>query len=563
MQELIWYVSERLDTANSVGVQELILTVDKCLGLSQTVMTNRTDIRFRHTTIRKESLSVVFCTAPDDPILEVHHRTLVGRHAYFSLLIMVNIVDDFQVAQRVMSVSFKRNFQNSLLYYKSSNRTNALFSYLYYPEFHYVNYTNFFEALNKVLRKHLAGGVDLQGYKMYTPLAQGLPHVFSYKNKRAQIVWGGSGYNLLKLFADYCNATLVCFEMPKDHLGGNVIDMKAALDLIRHKKVDVLAQAYALFKADEELGKSYPLMVVRWCLMVPIWNSVSTMYYPLQPFDGLVWFGIIFTFVSLLLIRSLWRYWLGRNLSDGVLECVCWSIGFSTPQSINAPSIFDFFMFTTIFFYGFFLTANYTSLLGSILTVTLFRAQINTMDDLIASNISVMIINYELEFLRSGGDELPANFSRLLLPVDPATYSQHQVQFNMSFAYFITEEKWRFLNLQQQYLKQRLFKLSDICFGSYHLTYPLQPDSFLHRNLAYFIYRIHSSGLFYHYERTAFDYAVHAGLVERTRDNPEFIAADMQHLLVVFAMLCVMLTASFFILAVELAVYRLCRRRII
>lgn len=78
--------------------------------------------------------------------------------------------------------------------------------------------------------------------------------------------------------------------MPPDSLGGQVINMKDALQLIRERKMEFCAHAYALFMSDEELEKSYPLLVVQWCLMVPLYNSVSTYFYPLQPFDWNVWF---------------------------------------------------------------------------------------------------------------------------------------------------------------------------------------------------------------------------------------------------------------------------------
>ncbi|XP_039954289.1 uncharacterized protein LOC120770773 [Bactrocera tryoni] len=566
MQEIIWYVSESIDATNSVAVQELIISLDKCLGFTQTVITNNTDIRLIKSENRKNGLNVVFCTAADDPIIQVYDRTALGRHMYFGLMIMMNIVEDFSVAEQLLLELHARNLINTMLYYYSSNRTNEIFAYSLYPEYHLENRSNFLEYVTETFKKVVAGGVDMLGYKLYTPLRQDLPHVFSYKNSTRQTNWRGSAYNLLKLFTDYGNASLVRYEMPKDHLGGNVVDMKAALDLIRGKKVDILAHAYALFKEDDELGKSYPLMVVRWCLMVPIWNSVSTMYYPLEPFDDLVWFIIVGVFFALVSVKCLWCCWqsthqLAKRLSDTVLECFCLSIGIGTPNYFGAPTLLDFLIFTTIYFYGFFLTANYTSLLGSIFTVTLFRAQINTMDDLIETNISVMIIDYELEFLLSEGDELPANFSRLLLPVDPATFAQHQLQLNTSFAYFITEEKWNFLALQQKYLKRRLFKFTDICFGSYHLAYPLQPDSFLYRNLEYFIYRMHSSGMLGHYQSTAFDYAVHARLVRRLADNTEFTSAGMQHLLVIFLLLLTMCCISFCVFVGELINVRLLRGR--
>ncbi|XP_036334740.1 uncharacterized protein LOC118745322 [Rhagoletis pomonella] len=530
VQELIWYVSERMNTANSAGVQELFISLRACLGVTQTILSNRTDVRFIQTENRKNSLSVVFATSPEDPILYVHALTLLGRRMYFGLVIMMNAVDSFGVVEQLLLGLRSRNLQSTLLYYYTTNQTNEIFGNTIYPELKFVNRSDYYEYLQRSLSTIVTGHINLEGYKLYTPLRQDLPHVFSYLNASAHVNWRGSAYNLLREFTAYCNATLVNYAMSKDRLGGDVIDMKAALDLIRSGKIDLIAHAYALFKSDDELSASYPLMVVRWCLMVPIWNSVTTMFYPLEPFDELTWLGILCVFGVLVVVKYLWCFLLGSHqfapsIRHNILWSFCQSIGVSTPQPHGAPSVVDFFFCTTIFFYGFFLTANYTSLLGSIFTVTLFRAQINTMDDIIRLNLSVMIIDYELEFLRSSGEELPENFTRLILPVDPATFSKHQVQLNSSFAYFVTEEKWHFLKLQQKYLKQGLFKFTDICFGSYHLTYPMQADSFLYRNLEYYIYRMHSSGMLSHYESTDFDYAVEAGLVKRFADTTEYTSA--------------------------------------
>ncbi|XP_054739470.1 uncharacterized protein LOC129245378 [Anastrepha obliqua] len=557
VQEMIWFVSDQMNATNSAGCQELIISMYKCLGLTQSILSNRTDIRFIQSENKKHALSVVFTTTPEDPILHVHDLALRGRHFYISLLIAVNIVHDFKVVEQFLLGLNKRHFHSSLLYFYTSNRTNELFGNNMYPEVKPENRSNYLEEIRQLLNKTLAGGADMLGYKMYTPLRQDLPHVFGYVNASGQINWRGAAYNLLEVFTNYCNSSLIEYEMPKDRLGGDVIDMKAALELIRRSKVAVMAHAYALFQEDDELSKSYPLKVVRWCLMVPVWNSATTMLYPVEPFDNWTWFGIVGVFGALVVTKCLWCCWQGTHqlatrLGESVLNSFCLSIGIGTPNVFGAPSVVDFLIFACIFFYGFFLTSNYTSLLGSIFTVTLFRAQINTMDDLISANISVMIIDYELEFLHSSGEELAENFSRLILPVDSATFNLHQVQLNSSFAYFVTEEKWHFLELQQKYLKQGIFKFSDICFGSYHLTYPLQTDSLLYRNLEYFIYRTHSSGMLDHYESTAFDYAVKAGLVKRLAANSEFTSAGMQHLAVVFFMLLIMLGVSFIVFVIEL-----------
>ncbi|XP_046869093.1 uncharacterized protein LOC124461630 [Drosophila willistoni] len=193
------------------------------------------------------------------------------------------------------------------------------------------------------------------------------------------------------------------YAEPPDALGGKAINMKQALQLVRDRRVEFLAHAYALFMPDEGIEKSYPLLVVQWCLVVPTSISVSTYFYPLQPFDFMVWFFVLGAFVALILLELLWL-----------------SIGKKT--------------------------------LGSILTVNLFHAQINTMDDLIRDQLPVMIIDYELEFLLQLHKELPEEFVKLLRPVDSGIFAEHQTNFNCTHAYFVTEDQWQFLDEQQKLL---------------------------------------------------------------------------------------------------------------
>nr|XP_014085164.2 uncharacterized protein LOC106614130 [Bactrocera oleae] len=561
-QEIAWFISEQLSKTIYVEIEEFIVEFDDELKLTQTVLTHSNDVPFIATEMKKNILSIVFTSGPDDSIMDVHDGALHNRHNTFSFVVMLNGITDFGVVVQFLQDLRRRKFQKPILYYVDDDGHNQVYSYTVFPRFEILDRANYLNELPDEYARFLAGGLETMGYEICTPLRQDLPGVFIAPNASGEIAsWQGSSFSLLKLFTDYINATLVSYEMPKDRLGGNVIDMKAAMDLLRHDNITFLAHAYALFYEDDIISLSYPIGVVRWCLMVPIWNSVTTIFYPLEPFDDLTWWCIVVVFGALLLVQTLCcllhgTHELAARLSDGILRSFCLSTGISGPSLMAAPNALDFFIFTTFFFYGFFLTANYTSLLGSILTVTSFRAQFNTIDDLITANLSVLIIDYELEFLHSGGLRLPANFSRLIQPVDVATFIKYQYSFNTNYAYFVTEEKWHFLDLQQQYLKPGIFKFSKICFGSFFLAFPMQRDSLFYRSLEYYTFRMHSSGLMHHYERTAFDYAVHAGLVKRLAQNPDYTSAGMQHLFVVFLMLITMHAVSFLIFLLE----RLSRR---
>ncbi|KAI8038572.1 hypothetical protein M5D96_008479 [Drosophila gunungcola] len=342
--------------------------------------------------------------------------------------------------------------------------------------------------------------------------------------------------------------------MPPDALGGQVINMRQTLQLIRERKMEFCAHAYALFMPDDELEKTYPLLVVQWCLMVPLYNSVSTYFYPLQPFAWNVWFFAVGALLALVLLELMWLRLFGRwsGYQGTLMDTFCYIINVPTEGQLQQPCLLRFLLLATVFFHGFFLSAYYTSNLGSILTVNLFHAQINTMDDIVSAQLPIMIIDYELQFLLNLNKELPEEFLKLLRPVDSGIFAEHQTRFNGSFAYFVTEDHWQFLDEQQQHLRQRLFKLSGICFGSYHLAFPLQMDSTLWRDIEYFTFRIHSSGLLSFYARSSFGSALHAGLVERLPENREYTSAGLQHLAIAFFLLLAMSVLAGMVFALEI-----------
>ncbi|XP_061400019.1 uncharacterized protein LOC133335733 [Musca vetustissima] len=304
--------------------------------------------------------------------------------------------------------------------------------------------------------------------------------------------------------------------------------------------------------------------------MVPLFNKEATRYYALKPFQNSVWQAVLATFVILSFVDALWIYVhsLGSakavrkhdliwKLRDSVLENFCFIINVAASRTIKNPPVMRFLFYAAVWFHGFFLTANYTSLLGSILTVTIFREQVNTMEDLIRLNISVMIIDYEYDFLMTGKLNLSEDFLRLIKQVDSATFAQHQLNFNSSYAYFVTDDVWRFLNMQQKHLRKGLFKLTDICFGSFNLGFPMEPDSAVRRSMEYFMRNIYAFGLLEYYESHAFDHALQAGLVQHYNTDREYTAAGMQHVLVIFGVLIFIYELSIITFIVECVSARL------
>ncbi|XP_017123104.1 uncharacterized protein LOC108143300 [Drosophila elegans] len=547
-QEIVWFISplQRLDQ-----VDEFVRRIDEAFGntATQTVVNNNTDMRMIHSSARRNHMSFVFTTGADDPIMKVFSKVLLGRHFYFSMIMYVDKVGDMQPIHELLLLAYNEQFTNSMVYFESEEGINQLFGVSKFPSMTFENRTDFMSYMGKVWRKVLNARSDVEGFGFSTPLRQDLPHLFQSRGS-----YDGSTFRIIDTFVKFINGSFTELQMPPDALGGQVINMKQTLQLIRERKMEFCAHAYALFMPDDELEKTYPLLVVQWCLMVPLYNSVSTYFYPLQPFAWNVWFFAVGALLALVLLEIMWLRLFGRwsGYQGTLMDTFCYIINVPTEGQLQQPSLLRFLLLATVFFHGFFLSAYYTSNLGSILTVNLFHAQINTMDDIVSAQLPVMIIDYELQFLLNLNKELPEEFLKLLRPVDSGIFAEHQTRLNGSFAYFVTEDHWQFLDEQQQHLRQRLFKLSGICFGSYHLAFPLQMDSTLWRDIEYFTFRIHSSGLLSFYARSSFGSALHAGLVERLPENREYTSAGLQHLAIAFFLLLAMSVLAGMVFTLEI-----------
>ncbi|KAM8713764.1 hypothetical protein ACLKA7_014002 [Drosophila subpalustris] len=551
LQEIVWFISPELSMEHTDEADQFIRILGDFYGITQTVVhSNSSDMRMIRSAAKRNHMSIVFPTGPGDPIMDVVNKVLLGRHYYFIIFMLMDKIGEMESVYELCHFLYDYQYENSLIYFESTDGRNQLFGTNRYPVLQIENRTDILRFF-KSKSKQILNGQDVEGFRFPTPLRQDPPHLFQVSGS-----YEGSTYRIIETFVRYVNGSFAELELPKDPLGGQVVNMRQILELVRRRRIEFSAHAYALFRSDDELDKSYPLLVVRWCLMVPLYNKVSTYLYAVQPFDAIVWFFVLGSFLALILLELLWL-WLAVDNAGGapivaLLNSFCYIINIATGRQLLQPSMLRFLLLIAVFFHGFFLSANYTSTLGSILTVNLFQSQLNTMEDLLQAQLPVMIIDYELDFLLELHSDLLPEFRSLLRPVDSAIYAQHQFGFNNSFAYFVTEDKWQFLNEQQRHLKQRQFKLSDICFGSFHLAYPMQMDSSLWRDLEYYTFRVHSSGLHNYYARISFEAALRARLVQRLTESQEFTSAGLQHLTIAFIFLGVMTTIAAIIFGFEL-----------
>ncbi|KAM7343096.1 uncharacterized protein ACRADG_010244 [Cochliomyia hominivorax] len=512
------YVGQKLVLPIARGTQETLFCIcADCLVLKNSI-------------IKRNIFTLIVVKSFQDYIFEIHHNLVAGRHFYINIILMLEPVLDFQLVVAIVRYLYEEKFVSTDVYYvNATTKRNEVFSYDAFPIFKVINKTHLVGDVQKFYYKIIAK-TDLKGYHFKTPLMQDPPKVIRYQNKQGLTRIQGVTFNIMNMTLGYLNGTLS--ETKTGNSNNDIVNMKYVLQEVRERKVELGAHAYALFHNDKYVQKSYPLLVVNWCLMLPIFKTEFTMFYPLTPFQWKVWLIVWLTFVVVNFVTYEFFKLHGIDNQNFLLINFCKFINTAPPRPTQNPTKlwFDMILNGFVFVQGFILSAFYTSTLGSFLAVTVIRSQINSLPELIEAQIPIMIIDYELNFLLQAKFSLPDKFLDLIKPVDSTTFYKHQVNLNKSFGYFTTYDTWHFLNLQQKHLKPPLFHYSDICFGDYHLAFPMITESPIWRDVEYLMFRIHSSGLYFYHEKKSFEYAQRAGLLRYRNKKSSFHTVGLMHL---------------------------------
>uniref|UniRef100_A0A1I8NQI0 Ionotropic glutamate receptor C-terminal domain-containing protein n=1 Tax=Stomoxys calcitrans TaxID=35570 RepID=A0A1I8NQI0_STOCA len=514
----------------------------------QLVVSQPSDYRVREHDVKRNLLSLMIVGSLKDPIISVHKNILKDRHFFLNMIVMYEPISNFSTIEAVLKYLYVEKFVNSDVYYANATTgQNEVFGFITYPEFEPENKTHLVGKVRQFYHRILEK-TDLQGYRFETPLMMDAPKVVRYRDKNGALRIQGVTYNIMKMCLEYLNGTMV--ELQLNVSSDNAVDMQLVLEGVRQHHVELASHAYALFKADDDVQKSYPILVVNWCLMVPITNKVFTMFYPIVPFTGPVWWTILLAFLLVNLVSYVSLRVHNLNTKNFILINFCKFINAPPPIAgyTEDDTWFQMVLNGFIYIQGFLLAAFYTSMLGSFLAVTVIKADVNTIEDVIHDHLPVMIIDYELEFLKAQGIDLPSKFIDLLRPVNSSVFQKHQLHLNTSHAYFTTYDLWHFLNMQQEHLRPPLFRYTDICFGNYHLAFPMVAESPIWRDIEYLMLRIHSSGLYYYHEKKSFEYAHRAGMVKYGTGDDSFHTVGFMHLRMVVGFLligCLMGLMSF------------------
>lgn len=326
------------------------------------------------------------------------------------------------------------------------------------------------------------------------------------------------------------------------------------MQLVLQKEIEISIHSYGLYNRSL-IGGSYSIFGVDWCLMVPIQKEIPRYMYPVLPLKWGVWILLLFSVVYIGLVLNVFdwilhdqrRWRRGGRFGEGVLNAVAFMVNIPATYRLDSAHwkhITGVYIFLMIF--GFVLSNYYTTLLASFLTTTVFKDNLNTIDHLVASGINIMAQDFDAEKL------FPENTShdsdkirKILKVVSPAVYNQHRNNFNQSFAYPLSSDKWQFLAKQQKLSQRPLFRYSNICFlANIPITFLMEYDSHLQESLNDFILKVYASGLVYYWVERDFELAVLMGEMQRFRNLVTVSPITLETLIIVWMVLGVGLALS-------------------
>ncbi|XP_073811929.1 uncharacterized protein [Musca autumnalis] len=502
-------------------------------------------------------MCLILTTGTEDGIMETAAKSMKGMRYIKTIFVLFpkkrSEATIYGTVEAIFNWAWRKQYINTLLV----TRSNNIFIYEPYPVANILNITNKWSARNFF---NMANRRDFKGYVIHTPVYQDFPRVFYMHRQRAGVrnifqLSGVSG-NLFTTFLRHINATL------NDTTAANAsserkepFNISRIIEMVADKKLEISVNSFTSMLIPTS-GVSYPMGINDWCLMVPYQNPTPDNKFMRRTLQTSTLLMIAITFFYISLGIWLCSPYGKRDLSLSFLQAIG-SLMLTTPMKIlQLPRWRMRLIFIVLFVFGFHLTNLYLSTMASLLTASSEPPQIDTIEDVIAARLPIMITDYEYEALRTY--HLPQKFMDLIIVVNKLEMDQHRDCLNTSFGYSTQTDRWKFLDSQQRFLKKPLFRLSKICVGPFYHVYPLQRDSHLARSLKNFIILSTDMGLLPHWEKETFADALFLGYVHMMKLEDHLMPLNLNFFRSIWIIWCMGLICSIVVFIFEVKWVLLC-----
>ncbi|KAH8298460.1 hypothetical protein KR044_004035, partial [Drosophila immigrans] len=334
-----------------------------------------------------------------------------------------------------------------------------------------------------------------------SPFSTDIPHAFIYNDtRRAMSFYRGPYVESMQSFAQVFH-----YDLQMEHIDSlpKKRDLQEQIaDGIYNVSLHGVLIRTLLDDPSNITQYSYPLEVMRNCVMVPLAPELPKWMYMVWPLGRYVWTTL---FVSIFYVAFLLRYvhWeetITRSYTRNLLHAMAilmYSPNMNMPVRMIHVPVRVLVFYTLLYTQGFILSNYHISHMTSFDMKPVFVRPINTWADLIDSKVRIIIPDTLLEEIHS----LPGLDNLLTAPP-------------RSFAYVVTQDAWDFFNRQQEVLIQPYFHMSQVCFNGLFNAFPMQKDAQFAAALDRFMLYVRQAGLWGYWEDMAFIYAVRANYAQ-------------------------------------------------
>ncbi|XP_014085166.2 uncharacterized protein [Bactrocera oleae] len=470
--------------------------------------------------IANDALSVVLCAASTDRIWRVVDQRLRKLRRTKVIVVPTNTVTE---PKEIFAKLWQLQFLHVVLLCN-----NTVYRYTPFP------HLNVYEVHNRSADLFPPAPTDLQGYTLSTPAENDLPRIFFVRQQRDNATKiRGFAYQIFVNFVRRMNMTLRISNPNQVHDITSSVNMSIIVEKIAKQQLEISIQPYTSIREHQGI-MSYPIFKLECCLMVPVQNEIPRCLYTVRPLKLGSWLMIFAAIVYI----SVMLAWTSpcvppdapflTKLSRTFLESIAQVVFLPSTYQSHQPSMRYLLVYLQLALFGFLLTSWYNNLLSSFFTTILVGEQLDTFESLIEAQLPILTKFHEIDMvLEQVPPALVSKVKKLIVGANSSVQMAHLLNFNNSYAYPVTEERWYFLSLQEQYANKPINRFSKICLGSPCISYPMRLDSHLEEPLTRFILDVQMAGLDFYWLTSDFKDALLAGYVKLVNNVLPFKALDL------------------------------------
>lgn len=351
--------------------------------------------------------------------------------------------------------------------------------------------------------------LNLMGFPIRSYVTSDAPRAFKYINGHGKLVYAGYGCKLVLAFVKKHNGTFdEIFYNETRNIDGRVLHR-----LIMDKEIDVTMHPYPLFI--HVLSFSFPVNQMKICIMVPAPQEVKASLYNILPFESITWYSIFASIFVFFCVHVMVKLISGGKIdfTKDIIDSIGVIVMITPKIQIYNRSWESRVILVFIGLYGILVTNLYQTNLTSFYTTKVYEEKIETIEDMMRVNITIMVPQIEWIFHRNFIESKA--FKNQFLPVDLATYIDHRNSFNTSYGYAASSDKILWLLEQQAFFERPVFRSPIYCYYPAYLMIGMQYISPYEEALDRVILQSYQGGLLKKWLKDSLDESVDAGIVKR------------------------------------------------